>query len=228
MRYLINCILVAFLGMPFLFSGCEASDFEFDSGWDDNAADSSHVTVDTVQGIDVSMYDKARLFPGLVDTASEYRIADTVVYLDLSRKYIQLEFMEKGPQSIYSSGLYAGAGELVTIYVPDNVWGLTVQVGMHTEDLTNDNIGLREPIAYYRKALYPGKNTVRFSLGGYLWVLRDQDVKGDADVPLTFCNVYAAPDFVLGETDVREWERKVKATTVPWLELRGKNVAFSV
>lgn len=89
MRYLINCILVAFLGMPFLFSGCETSDFEFDSGWDDNSADSSHVTVDTVQGIDVSMYDKARLFPGLVDTASEYRIADTVVYLDLSRKYIQ-------------------------------------------------------------------------------------------------------------------------------------------
>ena len=42
------------------------------------------MTVDTVQGIDVSMYDKARLFPGLVDTASEYRIADTVVYLDLS------------------------------------------------------------------------------------------------------------------------------------------------
>ena len=38
MRYLINCILVAFLGMPFLFSGCEASDFEFDSGWDDNSA----------------------------------------------------------------------------------------------------------------------------------------------------------------------------------------------
>ena len=113
-----------------MFSGCEASDFEFDSGWDDNSADSSHVTVDTVQGIDVSMYDKARLFPGLVDTASEYRIADTVVYLDLSRKYIQLEFMEEGPQSIYSSGLYAGAGELVTIYVPDNVWGLTVQVGM--------------------------------------------------------------------------------------------------
>ena len=32
MRYLINCILVAFLGMPFLFSGCETSDFEFDSG----------------------------------------------------------------------------------------------------------------------------------------------------------------------------------------------------
>lgn len=228
MRYLVNYILVAFLGMSFLFSGCEASDFEFDSGWDDNAADSSRVTVDTVQGIDVSMYEKARLFPELVDTASERRIADTVVYLDLSRKYIQLGIMQEGPQSIYSSGLYAGAGELVTVYVPDNVWGLTVQVGMHTEDLTNDNIGLREPIAYYRKALYPGKNTVRFSLGGYLWVLRDQDVEGDADVPLTFCNVYAAPDFVFGKTDVREWEQKVKATTVPWLELRGKNVAFSV
>lgn len=32
MRYLVNYILVAFLGMSFLFSGCEASDFEFDSG----------------------------------------------------------------------------------------------------------------------------------------------------------------------------------------------------
>ena len=53
----------------------------------------------------------------------------------------------------------------MTIYVPDNVWGLTVQVGMHTEDLTNDNIGLREPIAYYRKALYPGKKYRTFLVG---------------------------------------------------------------
>ena len=72
-------------------AGCEASDFDFDDGWDTNRTDSSAVTVDTIQGIDASMYGKARMFPGLVDTLTEHRIADTLVALDLSRKYASME-----------------------------------------------------------------------------------------------------------------------------------------
>ena len=159
------------MSASWVLAGCEASDFDFDDGWDVNRADSSAVTVDTIQGIEVSMYEKARLFPGLVDTLTEHRIADTLVELDLSRTYAGMEDLclkrlsfadkEEAPQPIYSTGLYAGTGELVTIYVPEGVWGLTVQIGMQTEDLTNNNAGLREPIVYIQKALYPGKKTVR-------------------------------------------------------------------
>lgn len=230
MRYFINFLWAFFLGGIFMFSGCEDNDFDFDNGWDGNVSDSSHVTVDTVLGIDVSMYEKARLFPGLVDTATERRIADTVLYCALNLK----KFTEGGlyfynpPQPIFSTGLYAGAGEVVTVEVPENVWGVTLQIGIHTENLTNYDLGLREPVAYYQKALYPGKNTVRSPLGGYMWLLRDADEVGTEVTPLVFHNVYAAPDFVLGQTDLVEWGDRVKSTTVPWLELRGKHVSFSV
>lgn len=177
MKYFMNKIAASFLwgtvmSASWVLAGCEASDFDFDDGWDVNRADSSAVTVDTIQGIDVSMYEKARLFPGLVDTLTEHRIADTLVELDLSRTYAGMEDLclkrlsfadkEEAPQPIYSTGLYAGTGELVTIYVPEGVWGLTVQIGMQTEDLTNNNAGLREPIVYIQKALYPGTSVHRW------------------------------------------------------------------
>ena len=243
MKYFMNKIAASFLwgtvmSASWVLAGCEASDFDFDDGWDVNRADSSAVTVDTIQGIDVSMYEKARLFPGLVDTLTEHRIADTLVELDLSRTYAGMEDLclkrlsfadkEEAPQPIYSTGLYAGTGELVTIYVPEGVWGLTVQIGMQTEDLTNNNAGLREPIVYIQKALYPGKNTVRSSLGGYIWILRDRNTQGLSGTEIKFCGVYAAPDFIVGETDKAEWEKKIRTTTVPWLDIRGKHVTFSV
>ena len=77
MKYFMNKIAASFLwgtvmSASWVLAGCEASDFDFDDGWDVNRADSSAVTVDTIQGIDVSMYEKARLFPGLVDTLTEH------------------------------------------------------------------------------------------------------------------------------------------------------------
>lgn len=63
MKYFMNKIAASFLwgtvmSASWVLAGCEASDFDFDDGWDVNRADSSAVTVDTIQGIDVSMYEK--------------------------------------------------------------------------------------------------------------------------------------------------------------------------
>ena len=38
------------------------------AGTEDDTADSTNVTIVTGEGIDVSMYESARVFPGLVDT----------------------------------------------------------------------------------------------------------------------------------------------------------------
>ncbi|MCD8317952.1 MAG: discoidin domain-containing protein [Paraprevotella sp.] len=243
MKHFIVNIAASFLGLigfsaSLMLGSCEASDFYFEDGWDGNSADSSAVTVDTLQGIDVSMYEKARMFPGLVDTLVEHRIADTLVSFDLSRVYAGMKNLclstlsssdtKEAPQPIYSTGLYAGAGELVTIYVPEGVWGLTVQIGMQSEDLTSNNAGLREPIVYIQKALYPGKNTVRSSLGGYIWLIRDRNTPGQDGTEIKFCGVYAAPDFIVGKTDKAEWVKKIRSTTVPWLDIQSTYMIISV
>lgn len=216
----------------FFAQSCEvAYEYDIESGIDEYKGDSANVTVDTLQSIDVSMYDRARVFPGLVDTLKERRVADTAISLDLSRQYSDAFTLAvtAAPLPIYSTGLYAGAGELVTITVDGNVMGLSIQIGAHMDDLSSVGTASREPIVYTKKALFPGKNYIRNNLGGYIWIMKQQNVIGDPNFKLNLKNVYKAPDYVANtNADVATWSNEIRSTTVPWLELRGKHVAFSV
>lgn len=232
---------MAMLGILSSLCSCQEDyDLDIPDGWDTNTTPDSDVDVDTLAGIDVSMYHQARIFPGLVDTLTERHI-EASIHLDLSKpfvtrreygfanKYVTGGAAETLPQPIYSTGLYAGAGELVKIVIPDtDVYGLTVQVGIHTDDLSNVASYFREPIAYTRKTLHPGTNYVRFPLGGYIWIVRELNAIGAKDVSLDFSGVYAAPDYIKGVTDPEEWQQKVMSTTVPWLELRGDHIIISI
>lgn len=221
-------------------SSCDTDyDLDIPDGWDTNKGDESNVTVDTLIGIDASMYDKARIFPGLVDTLREAHI-DTVLHLDLSKTYVDRETYrftspvianrgENMPQPIYSTGCYAGAGELIKIEVPaGSPYGLSVQIGSQTDDLSKTSSYFREPIVYTRKSLSAGTNYMRFPLGGYIWIIREQKAKGPADFQLTIKNAYRAPDFINGVTNPEAWAKTVQNTTVPWLEIRSKRIAISI
>lgn len=221
-------------------SSCDTDyDLDIPDGWDTNKGDESNVTVDTLIGIDASMYDKARIFPGLVDTLREAHI-DTVLHLDLSKTYVEREAYrftspvignrgENMPQPIYSTGCYAGAGELIKIEVPaGSPYGLSVQIGAQTDDLSKTSSYFREPIVYTRKSLSPGTNYMRFPLGGYIWIIREPKAKGPADFQLTIKNAYRAPDFINEITNPDAWVKTIQNTTVPWLEIRSKRIAISI
>ncbi len=235
-------IASAFLLANMCLGSCVDVEYEYDveNGFDTNQGESSSVTVDTLLSIDASMYEQARIFPGLVDTLKEARI-DTSLVLDLSKRFVDRKTLgfypiyqdggpvELLPQPIYSTGLYAGAGELVAIHIPDgNTWGLSVQIGIQTDELDAASSFLRQPVTYTRKKLFPGENRVRFPLGGYLWIIREAKVSGPQDFRLEVKGVYAAPDFVVDETHPATWAQQVTRSTVPWLELRGKRIAISV
>lgn len=237
-------LIIPFLAVVGVFSslcGCqENDDLDIENGWDNNKHPESDVEVDTLAGIDVSMYHLARIFPGLVDTLTEKHI-EKELHLDLSKPFVtrreygfSTRFVDKLaanalPQPIYSTGLYAGAGELVKIVIPESdVFGLTVQIGIHTDDLSSVASYFREPIAFTRKTLHSGTNYVRFPLGGYIWIIREPNAIGKKDIELNFSGVYEAPDYVLNETDPAEWQSKIMATTVPWAELRGRHLAISI
>jgi hypothetical protein len=212
-------------------AGCidVAYKYDIESGYDDHTATESTATEEEQEGIDVSMYNHARIFPGLVDTLTERRVADTLISIDLSRRYLAPNVLKAmhTPEPIYSTGLYAGAGEQITIEIEGNIMGLSVQIGSHSDDL-GDGALLRQPLVYTRKALYEGVNYVRNSMGGYIWILRAPHVSGPADYTIRIGGAYAAPDFIRDKTNPDEWSRKIRSTTVPWLELRGERVAFSV
>lgn len=223
-----------------LMASC-STDWNAENGFDDNAADSGN-QLDTISGIDESMYAAVRIFPGLVDTAKEAHI-DTTIVLNLSYPYrsamdlgLRTSFVtlgtyqERVPQPIYSTGVYAGAGELVTITLPEgNNFGLTAQIGMQSDDLSEKGSYLRKPIAYTRKSLYPGKNQLRFPLGGYIWLIREHNAVNASDLKVRISGgVYSAPDFIYGKTNPDTWKQKVRSSTVPWMDIRGNRVTFSV
>lgn len=236
MKSLLYIMIIGILGVSLI--GCnEEYEFDIASNLDGNKHDRDSVTIDTVNGIDVSMYPQAAIFPGLVDTVHEAHI-DTLINIDLSQKY--RSGSEMGlftgmnttggnlPIPVYSTGLYAGAGELVTVNVLGDTWGLSLQVGQHTENLSSESVRMREPIVYTRVALYPGENRIRFPLGGYIWIIRENEAIGSENAAFEFKNVYSTPDYVIDETDPGLWAAKLNSTTVPWMELRSKRMAVSI
>lgn len=183
-------------------------------------------------GIDVSLYDKARIFPGLVDTLTEKRIDETVVNIDLSYRSVAATNVNLSITSpaIYSTGLYAGAGEKITILLDDDIKGLTAQIGIQSRDLSSlSGVSYleRDPKIVTSMPLFKGKNEVRNPYGGYIWIKRSGEASSGI-MPLRIQGAYAAPDYIPGETDAAEWMERIKTTTVPWIELRGKKIVFSI
>ncbi|MCS2479625.1 hypothetical protein [Bacteroides faecis] len=83
-------VLLSFISCMFFMGSCNiAYQYDIESGTEDDTADSTNVTIVTGEGIDVSMYESARVFPGLVDTLVDNTV-NTLLALDLSKRYIAL------------------------------------------------------------------------------------------------------------------------------------------
>ncbi|WP_159523655.1 M60 family peptidase N-terminal accessory domain-containing protein [Sunxiuqinia indica] len=227
-----NFLEILFIGILTGLSimGCDVSyNYDFKDGYDDYVFDSDSVTIDTLTGIDQSMLAKAFIFPGLVGD-NERRIQDTVIRLDLSYKYVSPRKLNitMVPEPIYSTGLYAGPGELIEISVPAGVMGLSVQIGSQMDDLSDINPAKREPIIYTRKALNPGTNTIRNPMGGYIWIRRPKEYGVSQQVDLQVKGACRAPDYIAGQTIPTDWKNEILNSKVPWLELRSQRIAFTV
>ena len=224
-------ILIAVWGIWGIIA-CEDKDYEqIISATDDYSSDTGGDYYEG-GGIDVSHYDKARIFPGLVDTLTERRINEAVVNIDMAYRTVSASSVNLSITSpaIYSTGLYAGAGEKITILLDGDVKGLTAQIGIQSQDLSSlSGVSYleRDPKIVTSMPLFQGKNEIRNPYGGYIWIKRSGKASSGV-VPLRVQGAYESPDYLQGETDASEWMEKIKATTVPWIELRGKQIAFSV
>lgn len=226
-----RCIYLPVVLISLMYlGGCEtAYRYDIEDGIDDNSSDTASITVNTEGGIDVSMYEKARIFPGVVDTAREERV-NAVIELDLNKIYVDsiAQGIRRSPKSIYSTGLYANAGEQIIINVENDINGLTVIVGPHMEDLTTLDPYQRLPVVSMSKMLFPGKNIVKNPMGGLIWIEKSTALKASGTCRLSFERVYRSADYIRGETNAEEWKRKINETTVPWIEVRGTHFAFTL
>lgn len=211
-----------------MLASCGKYGYDFQDGYQQGDDSASTIITDTTMYVaDRSMYAKARIFPGLVGE-SVPRITDTTIYFDLDFQLVKASdiLVSTTPKPIFSTGLYAPAGENIRIVVPENILGLTVQIGVQTDNLSGLVTLRREPVVYTVKELFPGVNYVRNLLGGTIWL--KSAIAHQEPVAIQFDGAVRSPDFILGSSHTAEWLEEVERTEVPWIELRSKRAVFSV
>lgn len=218
-------ILFLFLG---LFSACGKYGYDFEDGYTKGDEEGN---TETPNGkIDKSQFAKAAIFPGLVGEKVR-RIADTSVSLIFNTVEVSPSkaYVRYFPEAILSTGLYAPAGEPIKITVPSGVNGLFAQVGSHATALPASEANRREQSISQTVALLPGDNYVRNPFGGTILIKSNVVQKQNGGkVDLKVSGAVKSNDFVLGVSNLSTWLSELENNDVPWLELRGKYVAFSV
>ncbi len=219
------CLVASFL----ILTSCGKYGYDFKDGYQEGDKESSEIVTDTTMNVaDKSLYHRARIYPGLVGDNVKRITTDTTVTFDMKYESVTAFDLKVSvvPEPIFSTGLYAPAGENIRITVPAGVIGLTVQVGVHSDNLSGKDPLRRDPIIYTRKELFPGVNYVKNLYGGTIWILTNNS--RPAPVSLKFAGAVRSPDFILGETNVQEWLDEVERTQVPWVEARSERVIFSI
>lgn len=185
------------------------------------------VTVDTnIRNIDVSKYAQARIFPGLVCT-SEPRLMSQRLSMNLNYNFVGENLrISVPPQPQFSTGFYAAPGELIIIDAPTTNYSLSVQIGAWTDNLSGIQNAPRDALIYSRTQLAPGRNYLRNLYGGPIYIYAGRPISTPVDI--VFSNVVKMPDFVLNETTDAGWRTAITNSCVPWLELRSKNMIFTV
>lgn len=212
------------------FAGCKKYGYKFNEGYTKGSENSTAVGgSDADMKNDFSKLDAAKYFPGLVD-AGEPRLSNYPVSIDLSQKYVynyQIKVIST-PGVLHSTGMYAPAGEVITIEVPEGVNWLTAQIGGWTDVLSGAALK-RDAVIFNAQQLKPGKNYMRNLYGGSVYITFNAvTIRAQQSITLKFSGTVKSPDFVLGETSDATWNSAVKASSVPWVQLRGKRVIFEL
>ena len=157
----------------------------------------------------------ARSFPGEVEAAAPR--GSRRVTIDTARP------------RWHSTGVYAVAGEVVTLTVPASASGagLSVQIGAHTDLLFDLEAWKRMPQAFVRRSVAAATTPIASPLGGLVYVdVPDGCTLGSIDVELD--GGVAAPWFVLGRDRDESWRASLRQAPAPWAELECDRVIVTV
>jgi hypothetical protein len=131
----------------------------------------------------------------------------------------------------HSTGCYAAAGEVVTVTLPEGKdvekAGLELQIGAHSDDLTEVGEWKRAPKVVHRVPLDHAKVAAASAFGGLVYVdVPDGCALGKFE--LTIGPVVEAPRFVLDATKLDEWKSRLRSLPAPWAELESSKVIVTV
>ncbi|XP_060135202.1 TRPM8 channel-associated factor homolog [Zootoca vivipara] len=134
-----------------------------------------------------------------------------------------------GNEAWRSTGLYVPPAKTVTLLFPPNAVGaqLQVQIGCHSDDLSNAEELQRPPVAIRRFKVTSQRMEVSSLWGGLLYiVLPNKSSVGTVSVTVEGASL--APYFKLGETCLSAWKDTIRYYPAPWAELETENIILTV
>lgn len=159
----------------------------------------------------------ATIFPGEVDPDLA-RISQTFDF-DLRFKNHDYLRVSVAPSNWLNTGLYAPPNEIIRITVPEDIDGLSVLLGVHTDTLYPDSGNvlesgfLRYPSVVTQVPLQVGENWARSPYGGPIVLISDQS--HDQMVRITVADAVAMPYLKLGVTTAETWDA-IREVGVPY------------
>ena len=127
-----------------------------------------------------------------------------------------------------STGLYAAAGETITINLPEKFAdkGYAVRIGCHSDTLYHLDKWLRAPDITRSVTLATATTKAASAFGGLIYIEVPGRAKEDEPFTVAVQNAVAAPLFVLGQDDDAKWN-EVKMRSAPWAELACDKLIIS-
>lgn len=145
----------------------------------------------------------------------------------------KLDYSGQWSNNLYSTGLYAIAGEYIEITVPKglNTQDMIVQIGAHSDRLDQWVAGKedwrRMPLVVKKEELKTGTHRFASPFGGLIYIgYPPRGENWEATFKIT--HAIASPRFILGVTTAEAWKKQLQDNKAPWGELATKNVIITV
>lgn len=175
---------------------------------------------------EVRAHPGAAQFPGAVPAeAPRLQHAGVIVSPDINRWRPKAAWW-------HPTGLYAPAGEVITIDVPEpaRAAGLSIRIGAHKDNSNPKASKFRRTPVNLTHAWPLNAEQVRVAsaFGGPVYVEVPRPASpGGEPISLRISGAVAAPLFVLGVTTPEQWQA-ARAAPGPWAELASPHIAITV
>lgn len=185
---------------------------------------------------EIKAHPSALFFPGKVEekaprVTKTIRLSHTPPDAQLVHIIQTLGYSHPFRNNMYSTGLYAAPGEVVTVKVPKNLQGrVKVQIGCHMDNLNQWVAGgqdwRRMPLIWNSFDLNDRKTEVANPFGGLIYITcppKEEAWSGD----ITIKNGVEAPYYVHGKTTPEEWI-EMQQSGAPWGEMATENIIVTI
>ncbi len=183
---------------------------------------------------EVSKHPAGDAFPGAVPDDAE-RIATTIAidaglpgWIDGADGLTLPGIYSRGAAAWHSTGLYAPAGERITITVPAGMADakLAVRIGCHADHIWGRPDWKRFPVVSRRFEVSEPTTIAANAFGGLIYI----ETPGGGLTPfdVEIAGGTPSPRFILGETPVADWRDRIRHLPAPWGEIAGKSLVISL